>query len=298
MKPINTLLNNHRKQTKVFGKANKLVFKGVDGFDVYNASICFKLDGQIMIAGRVETRDSEKSTTRLFKKINENVFELIPEFSLNLQDPFITILNHGQILLGGVHVDWTEPEKPVWRTEFYRLHDDLHVDCLFKGPQKMKDIRLLQLKDNRILMLTRPQGGEASLGKIGILVKKELSEFNENEISEAPLLKNNYDDGTWGGANQITQVSENVVKVIGHIANKIDSKLHYYSISFFIDLMDKKIFDEQIIAERQDFLAGPCKRDDLADVVFTSGINEDSMGNHWLLCGTSDCEEQIIELIE
>ncbi|MFC6177679.1 DUF1861 family protein [Companilactobacillus huachuanensis] len=296
MKEIKELLSNHRNNNS--GKSMKIEFKGVDGFDVYNTSICFELNHETMIAGRVEKRNSEKSETRIFKKVDENKFELLPEFSLSLQDPFITVINKDEIVLGGVQVDWTVPEKPVWRTEFYRLYDDLHAELLFRGPLKMKDIRLLELNNNRILMLTRPQGGEASFGKIGILIRSKISEFEEEEIENAPLLKNNFEEGTWGGANQITQVSDNVVKVIGHIAEKINNKLHYYSISFFVDLMAQKIFNEHIIAERKDFLAGPTKRDDLADVVFTSGINEDSTGKQWLLCGTSDCEEQCIEVIE
>lgn len=297
MKAITELLDNHRRQHTLLGNARKLVFKGVDGMDVYNTSICFELGGQKMIAGRVEERGSEESKTYLFKEIDLDTFELIPNFFLSLQDPFITVIDQN-IILGGVQVDWTSPENPVWRTEFYRISDDLSPEFLFRGPEKMKDIRMVQLEDNRILMLTRPQGGAASAGKIGLLIGNGLNEFSEKQIRNAPLVKNNYEDGTWGGANQIIQVSKNVVKVIGHIAEKIDGELHYYSVSFLIDVPEQQIFNEHIIAERQDFLAGPSKRDDLADVVFTSGINLDSAGKQWLLCGTSDCEEQYIELIE
>ena len=45
-----------------------LTFKGVDGYDVYNPSIPFELNGKTYIAGRVEKRDSERSKVKLFDK--------------------------------------------------------------------------------------------------------------------------------------------------------------------------------------------------------------------------------------
>ncbi|MFC6315332.1 DUF1861 family protein [Lapidilactobacillus achengensis] len=295
MKTIDTLLESYRRQRKTC-QIEKMVFTGVGDRDVYNTSTPFELNHQILIAGRVEPRDSEQSQTVLFRQVSQNRFAKIPDFSLALQDPFITQID-GEILLGGVQVDWSHDSGPVWRTEFYRLNSDLSTDFLFAGPSKMKDIRLCQLRSGQILVLTRPQGGQAGAGKIGLVIAQGMEELCTLDLNTAPLLENNFSEGTWGGANQIEQISKNVVYVLGHIARMVgDSNRNYYALSFYIDLEANTIFGERIIAERKDYLAGPCKRDDLADVVFTSGqIVERDSGKRWLMCGTSDCEEQIIE---
>ena len=43
-----------------------LQFDGVDGYDVYNPSIPFELDGRVIMAGRVENRSNEVSKTMFF----------------------------------------------------------------------------------------------------------------------------------------------------------------------------------------------------------------------------------------
>ncbi|WP_379894918.1 DUF1861 family protein [Lapidilactobacillus mulanensis] len=294
MKSTEILVKEHRRFNQSADRAAKLTFIGVDGDDVYNTSVVFELNQKTYLAGRTEKRDSELSETKLFEQIGSSQFRLVPDFGLPLQDPFITLIN-GQVILGGVKVDWTDPQSPIWRTEFYLLKADLTTELILTGPKKMKDIRLCQLNNGRILILTRPQGDTAGLGKIGMLIVDDLQKVTPSELVAAPLLKNNFADENWGGANQIFQVSDQVVFVAGHIASMVNDERHYYALAFYVDLASQQILGEHLLAERQDFLAGPSKRDDLADVVFTSGIvkNEEKL---LLFCGTSDCEEQCLEI--
>lgn len=294
MKSLFTLINEYRQFAPSTQVAHKLDFIGVDGSDVYNTSIIFKLGQKSYIAGRVETRMSEHSQVRLFEQINEYEFKLVPEFSLTLQDPFVTLIS-GKVILGGVKVRWNEQQVPTWHTEFYELDVNLITKLILSGPTRMKDIRLCELNDGKVLILTRPQGGKAGLGKIGLLIVDDLTAVTAEQIDDAPLLVNNFNDDNWGGANQIFQVSNNVIFVAGHIASMVNDERHYCALGFYVDIKGHQIFGERILAERQNFLAGPSKRDDLADVVFTSGIikNDDNL---LLFCGTSDCEEQFLEI--
>lgn len=292
MKSLFTLINEYRQFNTSKKVAHKLNFAGVDGRDVYNTSIIFKIGQKSYIAGRVETRTNEHSQVRLFEQINQYDFKLVSNFELTLQDPFVTLIS-GKTILGGVKVNWNEQQMPTWHTEFYELNSDLTTNLILSGPINMKDIRLCELDDGKVLILTRPQGEKAGLGKIGSLIVDDLMTVTAEQIDNAPLLANNFNDNNWGGANQIFQVSNNVIFVVGHIASMINDERHYYALGFYIDIHSQQIFGERILAERQDFLAGPSKRDDLADVVFTSGIikNDDNL---LLFCGTSDCEEQCL----
>ena len=47
-------------------KGRLLEFAGVDGKDVYNTSVPFMFDNRLIIAGRVEDRSSEDSSTMFF----------------------------------------------------------------------------------------------------------------------------------------------------------------------------------------------------------------------------------------
>lgn len=69
--------------------------------DVYNITAPFELAGKEVIAGRIESRDSEVSTVSLFEEVESNRWTLIADsIELSLQDPFYTRID-GQVILGG-----------------------------------------------------------------------------------------------------------------------------------------------------------------------------------------------------
>ena len=165
------LLDEYRKHP-VKEKGEAIQFIGVAPLDVYNIAAPFEIDGKKVIPGRVEPRDSEHSVIRLFERKSANIYEVIEDgISLTLQDPFHTVID-GMRILGGVEVEWGENIR--WRTVFYHLVSVREAVRIFEGPWGMKDLRLKQLTDGSIAIFSRPQGGSASKGKIGVTTVPSL----------------------------------------------------------------------------------------------------------------------------
>ncbi|MGX7196450.1 DUF1861 family protein [Enterococcus olivae] len=279
-------------ESPAIGPAKTLTFVGVDGLDVYNITAPFKLGDAIVIAGRVEARDSEVSTIRLFSEKESNHWYVIENsLELNLQDPFYMVVDE-KVILGGVEVFFDE-QKTNWRTVFYCVEGINDATRIFEGPLGMKDLRLKQLADNRILVLTRPQGTKGGRGKIGYCIIDRLDDLTIPAIENAPLLKNQFIDDEWGGGNEIHLLEEQVF-VLGHIANFDENgDRHYYAMSFELDLLKGEMLVPKIIAERMDFREGPSKRPDLTDVVLSGGLVL-SENTATLYAGISDAGAQKI----
>jgi hypothetical protein len=84
-------------------KVEKLVFSGVGKPDVYNITAPFHYDGEEVIVGRVEERNSEFSQVFFFSRSNEVWKPRVHTQTYNLQDPFITFIK-GELIFGGVEV--------------------------------------------------------------------------------------------------------------------------------------------------------------------------------------------------
>lgn len=291
---IHSLLKQYRSNHPA-SKPARILFHGVADKDVYNITAPFNVDKKTYLFGRVESRDSEFSQACLFEE-KENEYYLVEEFPhFDMQDPFITFIQD-EIVLGGVVINEskTDPNVLEWRTDFFKGTTLDSLEKFFEGPKGMKDIRLKELSDNRILVLTRPQGKKGGRGKIGATIIDSLNSLTIDLVEDAPLLNHQFTDEEWGGANEIHLIDQDTVGVLGHIASFDDEdNRHYYALSFRLDLNDFSINSPIIIAERRDFLEGPSKRDDLIDVVFSGGILQ--LGNAAeLYCGISDAEAQKI----
>ncbi|WP_088839345.1 DUF1861 family protein [Listeria sp. ILCC792] len=295
MQSARELLEVSRKTKKV-GDSKKITFLGVDGFDVYNITAPFQLEGCKMIAGRVEKRDSEASFIAFFEEIDLTTYKRIQGATeLELQDPFMTFID-GELILGGVET-FPSPEdatKLSWRTNFYSVKALNEMTLFFSGPNGMKDLRLKQLHNGEIMVLTRPQGEKGGRGKIGQLRIRSLDELTIARIEAAPLLNGNFSNEDWGGANEIYELETGEIAVLGHIAFfDEENNRHYYPLVFWLE--DDTICRPKIIAERSDFIESPAKRADLVDVVFSGGLvfqNENAI----LYAGISDASAQYLEL--
>lgn len=291
MKSIEQLLTTFRKRTQL-KKPEKIRFLGVAGYDVYNPSTPFYIGTDRWILGRVEKRDSERSYVGFFKQINAETYSLdTTKQTYELQDPFITQI-HGEWVMGGTYVDW---ESKHWFTRVYKGRDIDHLTLWFDAPIGMKDVRLLELSNGGIGVFTRPQGGKAGKGKIGFLQLPSFDSISAEMLLDAPLL-DLFEDDEWGGVNDCYQNKDGSINVIGHIAYFTDTQIrHYYAMRFAFNPSNFYVNNLEIIAERSQFLPGPSKREDLHDVIFTSGITKES-GKIFLYVGTSDCEVQRAEL--
>lgn len=273
-------------------KSGKIRFHGVKAVDVYNPSSPFRDADRWIIAARVEPRVSEMSQVCFFEwdeHHDASLLEDVPRFAL--QDPFVAWVDN-QRVVGGVDVEFDTHNQPVrWRTQFWAGPSISHMRLVAKGPWGMKDIRLLSLPDERVLVFTRPQGTIGGRGMIGWTIVETLKDLNESSIAKATLL-HHVDSMDWCGVNGAQLLPDGRVEVLAHVAH-FDSELnrHYYAARFTFDYHNGESTPIEIIACRDDFLPGESKRNDLRDVVFPAGWVQ--MPEHRLLfCGTSDCEVQ------
>lgn len=282
------------------GAARRLSFEGVGGCDVYNVTAPFSWDSGTYLLGRVEPRDTEHSCLFLFE-YEEPKSRWIPSTRISpmesLQDPCFTFID-GDLVFGGVRfpVPLTSGELG-WRTEFHRLNRQGEVTPLFLGPEKMKDIRLKQLRDGRIAVFTRPQGAIGGRGRIGFTIVDSLADVNAEIMEAAPLFPDQHPDEEWSGANEIHLLQGGLLGVLGHVA-RFDGpyKRQYFSMVFAVDPETRETGPMRIIAERKDFPAGPAKRPDLEDVIFSGGLVRGPDGRATLYAGLSDAAAASLEI--
>lgn len=280
------------------GEVSQIQFSGCEGYDVYNITAPFEFDGTTMIAGRVEQRESEDSKIVFFEKTTKNRYEKIKKLqTLKLQDPFITKIKK-EWIIGGVELIKENDEIVSWRTNFYRMKSLTDFKFIFSGPDGMKDIRLKELSTGKILVLTRPQGEKGGRGKIGATLVDALEEINQEIIDAAPLLKNNFEKEEWGGANEIYELSNGEIAVLGHVANFDGHTNHrnYYAMTFKVDLEAFEMYDEKIIAERSQFVGDDSKRDELYNVVFSGGLEFIDDESVYLYAGVGDVNAQYLKI--
>ncbi|MDI3270599.1 MAG: DUF1861 family protein [Bacillota bacterium] len=276
-------------------RAEKLPFVGLAGRDVYNITAPFETAQMTVLAGRVEARYSENAEV-LFFSFRHGVWQPLPEAPVPaLQDPFVAFIR-GEMVMGGVETFIDPRGKPPyffwWRTVLLRGRDLFHLTPFFRGPDGMKDIRLVELEDGQVGVFTRPQGGSAGLGKIGFTRVPSLDDLTAETILEAPLLEGLFAPEEWGGANEVHRLPDGKLGVLGHMARREGLYRHYYAMAFRFDPGTLAWEDLRIIAERQDFLPGPAKRKELRNVVFPGGLIRHGDGTAHLYAGVSDAEAQ------
>jgi len=279
----------------------KLSFECDEGYDVYNIAAPFLMNGREIIAARVERRDSEHSKVMFFEQNKEKWAPITGAPILTLQDPFVTKVNE-EWIIGGVSTI-TDPDDPEhilsWVTKFYRGITLDQLQHFATGPDRMKDIRLLQLTDGKIFVCTRPQGVIGGRGQIGLTIIDTLDQLTIERIEKAHIYTDQFLAEEWGGANELHQLNNGMVGILGHIACfDEEGNRHYYSMTFAINPYSYERTAMKIIATRAMFLAGPTKRDDLIDVLFSGGIIRLEDGQATLYTGVSDAEAHYIHIVD
>ncbi len=299
---------NIRQEREIFDRqgispeAVILKFHGVDGFDVYNTSIPFEWNGRNYIFGRMERRSEwARSWVRLFENTGKDNWTLVKDSMVwQLEDPFITFIDN-EIILGGTHVRYKTGAVDTFYGYFYRGTDLADLYYFTTGPDRMKDIRLIQLEDRRIGVFSRPRSEEVqkksgAQSQIGFTVIPDLDHLTSDVIGSAPFISGLFCDGEWGGCNQAYLLDSGKIGVIGHKSWEEKSPsgkslLVYLNIAFVFDPLTHKAMDLHIIGTRRSYPAAPPKRPELSDCAFTSGIVMRDDGYADLYSGIGDTME-------
>lgn len=237
-----------------------------------------------------------------WRKINQEYWGLEGrlDFFQKKEDPFIAFIN-GQMIVGCVRAD--AGEKPTVSTEFYIGTDFGNLQPLAEI-RGMKDVRILALPNGQILVSTRPQGGEAGLGKIGFTLIDDLSQLTTERVLNTPIIEGQVPPGYWLGANELHLLGTNGttrVGVLGHIAHEQLGIRHYEPMVFglfnpySVNQNKPQVSEIKIIAQADDWPAGEAKRKDLEGVVFPGSIVlKDNRG--YLFAGIGDSRPGIKSL--
>ncbi|MCJ7839862.1 DUF1861 family protein [Lederbergia sp. NSJ-179] len=293
---------NQFEATKMIYEQSILTFHGVDGYDVYNTSIPFSYQGKTYLFGRVERRTEwARSWVRLFEQTGQDEWTIVNDSTIyQLEDPYISII-HGELVLGGTHVRYSQGKLDTFYGYFYRGHklDDLYY--FTTGPDYMKDIRLVQLENNQIGVFSRPRNEEirkkyGSESVIGFATIDHLEELNAEVIENASIIPRLFDDDEWGGCNQCYLLSSGYIGVLAHKCyndhqDNGDMQTVYMNVAFVFDPTTQQVLDEKIVATRSCYPEGPAKKSHLVDCAFTSGIVMREDGKVDLYSGLSDTEE-------
>lgn len=297
--PSCTELLQRFKEKEALPMGEKLQFSGVsENDDVYNITAPFNIGEKTTIAGRVESREAYRDSQVMFFEEKDGKWVPINDAPIfKLEDPFVTKIGD-ETIFGGVEVyPYTTEDGTCnigYRTVFYRGHDlsSLEKGKFAVGPDGMKDIRLVPLKNGHIGVFTRPQGGENGKGKIGYIEIDSLEDLNEQNLLKAEIIENQFAFGEWGGVNELHLLEDGKIGVIGHIAYEDEKGKHYYSMAFEYDPKTHSASQIEIIATRENFPAGKKKEKelkDLTDIIFPSNLMYKD-GTAILYVGLSDAE--------
>ncbi|MCC3356831.1 DUF1861 family protein [Bacillus sp. REN16] len=292
----------HFERTKNVYEAAKLIFIGVDGFDVYNTSIPFSYKNKTYIFGRVENRaEWARSWVRLFLNTGKDEWTLVQDSMIyQLEDPYIAFIDN-ELVMGGTHVRYKQGEVDTFFAYFYKGTELDNLYYFTTGPEYMKDIRLVQLENNQIGVFSRPRSEEirkkyGSESIVGYTTISHLNELTAEVIENAPIIEGLFGKDEWGGCNQCYLLSSGYIGVIGHKCynqptDDGEEIKVYMNVSFVFDPNTHKLLDEKIIGTRSCYPEGPAKLPDLVDCAFTSGIVVRPDGKVDLYSGIGDTEE-------
>jgi len=272
---------------------------------IYNPTKPILHYGKRYLLGRVEMIDSENSNILFFIE-DKGVWKSVKNSPVfDLQDPFYIKNIQGHVVLGGVRVYDAGGGELGYETVFYKYvehaselindGDGTLVKPFAVSPKKMKDIRLIELKNGNIGVFTRPQGGEAGLGKIAYIEIASLDEL-ERSIPKARIIENQFYEDEWGGANELHLLKNGQIGVLGHIAHYNGNVRYYYAMSFVFDPIDHIASEMEILTTADEFPKVKSKKSELGKIIFSGGLDRKRDGTASLYVGIGDTNAGRIQI--
>lgn len=300
---------DNRNKQEGFPKGELLTFTIEDDtLTVYNPAPVV-IDVQTYLWARVESRTTEKdSLVRLFKEGKNGEWEIVdgaPIFK-KLQDPFYCGTINGYHVLGGVQIYEVAGTPDLgYRTVFYRYKNSFTElvnpngeirSPYVLGSEKMKGIRLIQRENGRIGVSVRPLGRFGGRGRIGYFEIESLDQLEsalanyDRQKDPKTLIGDLFVDEEWGGANELFNLPDGRIGVLGHIAGfgEKGTKKNYYSMTFVLDPQTRFVTNVQIISTAEQFPPVLVKRSDMGSICYSGGLVRLGHGRAWLYLGIGD----------
>jgi hypothetical protein len=247
---------------------------------------------------RVEPKQAEFSQVIFFEE-NGPVWEPVLDLlHFDLQDPFYIENIDGEHIFGGVkaYPDSKDPAVLCYKTVFWRFKNNLSeligkdgnaIEPFAVGPERMKDIRLVQIAPKRIGVFSRPQGGVAGRGKIAYTEIDSLDKLKPETISNSEIIEGFFQENEWGGVNDLHFLENGLVGAVGHIAEEINGKKNYYGMSFIFNPDTRSFSNLKIIATAFDCPPVQVKKPDLGSILYPGGLKTEE-GETFLYAGVGD----------
>jgi len=300
------------------GKVIQIV--GAGRKDTYNPTL-YDWNGTRILAFRYENRLSNSQTPVTYhpaiafaQQGDDGRWHLNKKLGYfdMMEDPFLFFAEEQglqRLIFGGVWVR-NQHGSIIPRTEFYRGDSLETLERIpFATIDSMKDVRLLQLPDNRFLLCRRPRGDKYMRGRITLHVIDSLDDLVEVDKMDLPVLAilDSCEDALdWVGLNNLYMLKDSEgrawVGLLGHVAlEDHDGTLHYAVCTYRIaltDLLSKQAHKvcPHIIATRGCFEKGPAKNKNLKDVVFPGHLEHVDGYHYRLWAGLSDTRIGCLEI--
>ncbi|WP_432826972.1 DUF1861 family protein [Dactylosporangium sp. CA-092794] len=274
---------------------------GTEGRFAYNPCLIAEPGGRTLLAVRVESpgsywrdRTSWDPEVRFYERVAGRWEPAAgtPVFPA-AEDPFAAWTRDAdgrpRLVFGVVTLDFGGA-VPVAVTRFFAAPDvkSLDPEAAFLEVPGMKDIRLLQRAQD-VVVCGRPQGGRAGIGRISVAIAGSVEAVTAELISAAHVFVDQVEPGTKLGANELFDLGDGTVGVLGHVAIGEEGSTQRYAAAWWtLDPLRRTATAPVVIATRADFPAAPAKFPAIADVVFPGALEHLPDGRLRLYCGLGD----------
>ncbi|HSW66714.1 MAG TPA: DUF1861 family protein [Bacillota bacterium] len=292
--------------------------EGVGRRDLYNVTM-IEQDSNKILAFRSEQRRSlawsrhrYHPVVRFARRVGEQwqVDNTLPPFDM-MEDPFcFTITKHGkrELIFGGVIIR-REGRAIIPQTVFYRGRSIFALNRTpFATIDNMKDIRLVQMPDGRLLLSRRPWGGEFGRGQITLHVLNSIEDLQAayTELHTLAVLEDCAKTADWVGVNELHILpnadGEPQLCILGHLAFQEANGTRHYAACTYTNSLAELLNDTlnrpcpRVLAVRACFEPGPAKLKTLTDVVFPGHLEHLSGNDYRLWAGLSDARIGVVDL--
>ncbi len=252
-------------------------FELQEGEVAYNPTVPFVYKNKLMIIARVENRDDDYTAFSIFFEKKGSKWRRSEDFKeIKLQDPFLTKID-GEFLLGGVEAENHDNETYDFRTALYKGDELEDLKLFYIGPNKSKGLRICKLRNSKYVVLSRPMFpsdlDKDGRGRLAYKLTDDITDL-DTDFVKSQIIEGILKEKEWGGANQIFELENGNVGILGHRAffgeNGIDKI--YVSTAIELDVLNNKIVLNKDILERSVFPDFQPLRPFLENVLYTSGM--------------------------